>query len=97
MIVRFGHIRLLIATACIYASAASAQVNSNTATVNLNAILGESLTIAATPSTVNFTLASGAAANGSAPVTITTSWVLNRTRASVNLYALVRHPRSGPF
>jgi hypothetical protein len=82
----------LIATACLASCTAYAQINSNTATVNLNAILGESLTIAASPSTVNFTLAAGAAANGSTPVTVTTSWVLSRSRASVNLYAWFATP-----
>ena len=48
--------------------ASHAQLNSNNATVNLNAVLGESLTVSAGPATVNFTLAANGPANGSAPV-----------------------------
>ena len=73
-------------------SKASAQINSSQATVTLNAILAESLTISANPSTVNFALVSGATANGSAPVAITTSWVLKSTRANVNLYSWFSTP-----
>lgn len=64
-----------------------AQLNSNNATVNLNATLAESLTVAAGPATVNFTLAANGPANGSAPVSITTTWALGKTRTSVKLYA----------
>lgn len=66
---------------------ASAQINSSQATVTLNATLAESLTISANPATVTFPLVSGATANGSEPVAITTSWVLKASRANVNLYA----------
>jgi hypothetical protein len=68
------------------APAAHAQVNSNTATVNLNAVMGSSLTVAALPATVNFALVVNGVANGNSPVTITTSWVLNPGDA-VRLYA----------
>jgi hypothetical protein len=67
--------------------ASHAQINSNNATVNLNATLAESLTVSAGPATVNFTLAANGPANGSAPVSITTSWALGKTRAGVKLYA----------
>ncbi|HWB32200.1 MAG TPA: hypothetical protein VG714_03410 [Acidobacteriaceae bacterium] len=73
-------------------SAALAQLNSNTATVTLNATLGESLTVAATPTTVNFTLVGGGVAAGSAPVAITTSWVLAAGRANVVLDAYFSDP-----
>jgi hypothetical protein len=59
--------------------------NSNAATVTLTANLAESLTIAATPSNVSFTLVAGSTANGSAPVAITTTWVLNGNRSTVTL------------
>jgi hypothetical protein len=59
--------------------------NSNASTVTLTATLPESLTIAATPSNVTFNLVAGSTANGSAPVAITTSWVLNGSRTSVTL------------
>ena len=65
--------------------AAVCQLNSNTASVALNATLGESLTVAATPSTVTILLVSGRTALGSSPVTITTTWNLRAGRAAVTL------------
>jgi len=62
-------------------------INSNQATVNLNAVLAESLTVSASPATVNFTLAASGTSNGSAPVAITTTWALGKTRTSVKVYA----------
>jgi len=55
----------------------AAQVLSNTANVNLNATLAQSLTISVTSgSTVNFTLVNGNVANGSTAVVVQTSWNL---------------------
>jgi hypothetical protein len=65
--------------------AAVCQLNSNTATVILNATLAESLTVAATPSTVSIPLVSGGIGAGTAPVAITTSWVLSASRTAVTL------------
>ncbi len=65
--------------------AAFCQLNSNTASVVLKATLGESLTVAATPSTVAIPLVSGGTATGTSPVAITTSWVLSSTRSTVTL------------
>ncbi|HEY2647037.1 MAG TPA: hypothetical protein VGI34_08680 [Candidatus Acidoferrales bacterium] len=63
-------------------------LNSNNATVNLNAVLSESLTVAAGPATVNFTpLAPNGTTNGDNPVTITTTWALKSTHTSVKVYA----------
>ena len=73
--------------AFVFVPASHAQLNSNNATVNLNAIMAESLTVAASPATVNFTLAPNGPASGSAPVSITTTWALGKTRTSVKLYA----------
>src|ERR1700677_594007 len=68
------------------AYAAPPALNSNTPTVGLTAILGESLTVAATPSSgVSFTLVSGGTATGSAPVAMTTTWVMSGARGSVTL------------
>src|SRR5712691_1839311 len=64
-----------------------AQFNSNQPTVNLNAVLGESLTVTASPGTVNFTLATSGPAIGSAPIAITTAWALGSGRTSVTLLA----------
>lgn len=69
------------------APSSQAQLNSNTATVNLNAVLGESLTVTASPGTVNFTLVPSGPVNGSAPVAIQTQWALAAGRTSVSLFA----------
>jgi hypothetical protein len=61
------------------------QLNSNTASVALNATLSESLTVAATPSTVAIPLVSGGTAAGNSPVAITTTWVLSASRTAVTL------------
>jgi hypothetical protein len=65
--------------------AAVCQLTSNTASVALKATLGESLTVAATPSAVTIPLTSGGTATGSSPVAITTTWVLSATRTAVTL------------
>ena len=69
------------------APASQAQIVSNQATVNLNAVLGESLTVIAGPGTVNFALLPAGVSNGSSPVAITTNWTLGPARTQVNLYA----------
>jgi hypothetical protein len=69
-------------------AAYSQALNSNTATVTLQATLGESLTVTAAPtsgSAVNFALVAGGTATGSAPVAMTTSWVMKGSRSSVTL------------
>ena len=70
-----------------WSGVAEAQLNSNSATVNLTATLPESLTISATPASVNFTLAASGTAAGSAQISVTTAWALLATRSSVTLYA----------
>ena len=85
---RFGQfIRIvsLSCLACTLPTAALAQITSSAATVSLNANLAEVLTVSATPSTVNFTLVQGAAAVGSSPVAIHTTWLLLPTRANLIL------------
>jgi hypothetical protein len=62
--------------------------------VNLNAPLAESLTVVAGPATVNFVLVPNGPAPGSAPVTITTSWALAKTRTSVKLFAYFSTPNA---
>ena len=78
-----------VVAAALLAAAPSClgQLNSNAPTVALNAILGESLSVLAGPSTVNFTLVAGGTANGNVPIAITTSWVLSQSRANVVLDA----------
>jgi hypothetical protein len=65
--------------------AAFCQLNSNTATVALKATLVESLTVAATPSTVAIPLVAGGTGTGTSPVAITTTWVLSASRTAVTL------------
>lgn len=62
-------------------------LNSNVANVNLNAVLNETLTVAAAPGTVNFTLAPNGPVPGSSAVSITTNWALASTRTNVSLFA----------
>lgn len=69
------------------ATRANAQINSNTASVTLNATLGESLTVSASPASTNFALVSGGVATATSPVAITTAWVLSAGRANVVLVA----------
>jgi hypothetical protein len=82
----------LVLAAIGWAATTEAQVNSNSATVNLTATLPESLTISASPTSVNFTLASSGTAAGSAQVSITTAWALLATRSSLTLYAFCSSP-----
>lgn len=76
----------LIGASLFEGSAMAASLNSNTQSITLNASLGESLTVSASVTTVNFTLVNGSTVNGSAAVPITTSWVLLPSRTSVKLY-----------
>ena len=73
---------------CITTPAAYGQaLASNTTTVTLTAVLGETLTLASSPSGVSFALVSGGAAVSNMPVTITTTWVLAASRMNVVLDA----------
>jgi hypothetical protein len=78
---------MLVASAVALAPAALGQLNSSTATITLNATMGETLTISASPTTASFTLVPGGAATASAPVAITTTWVLASGRSTVELDA----------
>lgn len=62
-------------------------VNSNVANVNLNAVMAETLTVSATPGTVNFNLVPNGPVSGNTPVSITTQWALASTRTKVSLWA----------
>jgi hypothetical protein len=67
---------------------AQAQVNSNTASVNLNALIAESVSVSAAPGTVNFNpLSSNGVTLGDSPITVNTSWVLQPNRTTLNVYA----------
>lgn len=70
-----------------FAQPAAAQLNSNEATVDLNAELPESLTVSVLPGNVNFMLTSGSATNsGNTPVAVTTQWTLALTRTNVKVF-----------
>lgn len=76
MVVRRTAVALAVLAAS--ATAAQAQTLSNIGNVNLNAVAAQTLTVAVTSgSTVNFTLAQGAAAAGDVASAIATSWNLN--------------------
>ncbi|HTC62807.1 MAG TPA: hypothetical protein VK709_08185 [Candidatus Saccharimonadales bacterium] len=66
---------------------AQAQLNSNIAGVNLAANLTTSLTVTASPGLVNFPLIRSGITNGSATITINTSWTLSPSVGSVKTYA----------
>jgi hypothetical protein len=68
--------------------AAYAQLNSNQASVNLNAVMDETVSVSAAPGTVNFTpLDPNGVTNGDSAVTIDTAWVLNPSRGNLDVYA----------
>ncbi len=48
---------------------------------------GQTLTVSAAPSTVNFTLARNGAASGNSAITITTSWLVSLPPLTITLYA----------
>ncbi len=76
-------------TLLLFAATGTAQLNSNNATVTLNAVLPESLTVTVNSgATVNFTLAANTPGNaGSTTTGITTAWVLKPGRTSVAIWA----------
>ena len=66
---------------------AQAQLSSNIAGVNLAANLTTSLTVTASPGLVNFPLVPNGITNGSATITINTSWTLSPSVGTVKTYA----------
>jgi hypothetical protein len=85
---KFNVVNMLFASSALFLGSHLAfgqALNSSTASVTLNATLGEALTVGATPNTVNFALVNNGTAPGSVPVVITTSWVLAAGRANVVL------------
>lgn len=82
-------LRIMLVAGLIFPLSSSivlGQLNSNTGSVTLTATLAETLTVAATPNTVNFALVAGGTATGNSPVAITTTWALSGSRTSVVLY-----------
>jgi hypothetical protein len=78
-------ITALMAVIFSVSSTAFGQLNSTGASVSINATLGESLTVSATPSTLTFDLAPGTRATASTPVVITTAWTVSPSRSAVVL------------
>ena len=80
--------------AALVPGVASALVLSNTANVNLNAVLAEVLTVAVTSgSNVNFSLVNGSPGDGDVPAVISTSWNLNPgLTGAVTLYGYFNTP-----
>jgi hypothetical protein len=78
------------------AGAAKAQTLSNIGNINLNASAAQTLTVSVTSgSTVNFTLAQGAAAAGDVSPAISTSWNLNPgLTGAVSLFGYFNTPSS---
>jgi hypothetical protein len=60
----------------LFAPGARSQVRSNIGPVNLSAILGDSISVAASPGLVNFTLVQNGVATGSPTIAVNTGWVL---------------------
>jgi len=76
-----------LVTSLGFPSVAHAQLNSNIANVNLNAVLSTSLTVSAAPGLVNFALLPNGVANGSVPINVTTSWTLSPSVGNVSVWA----------
>lgn len=87
-----GRLVLALGLLAVSSPVALCQLSSNTASVALTAKLQESLTVAATPNAVNFALVAGSKATGSAPVAITTTWIMAGSRSSVTLTGYFTNP-----
>jgi len=71
---------------------AHAQLNSGVAGVNLAANVTTFLKVTASPGTVNFALVRNGTANGSATITVNTSWTVNFLIGTVKTYAYFTSP-----
>jgi len=71
---------------------ARAQLNSGAGVVNLAANLTTSLRVTAFPGTVNFVLPRSGTANGSATITVNTSWTVTFFFGTVKTYAYFTSP-----
>jgi hypothetical protein len=78
---------------CLAPATAWAQINSPVGPVALSANLPSSLTVSATPGLVNFTLVPSGISNGSATVTVTTSWSFS-ANARLSIYTYFTNPLS---
>jgi hypothetical protein len=86
---------LAVLVLCLATSfSASAQINSPVGPVALAANLPSSLTVSATPGLVNFTLVPSGISNGSAAISIKTTWSLATFISQLSLYAYFTSPAS---
>ena len=92
------NLSLLVSILLLGVTVASAQLNSNTGTVTINANLPESLTVNLTNTTITIPLTENTAANTqtspAAGSNITTTWVMNpgRTAIKVFVYSSTANP-----
>jgi hypothetical protein len=87
---------LLAILACLVATPARAQLNSNTVTATLSALAPESLTVTlTTPGPVNFTLTGGSADAGSVTPAWNTTWNLKPSRNTVTVCAFLTGALAG--
>lgn len=84
---RFPRILMFSIALAASGSFAHGQINSNVGSVALTATMQETLTIAVTPAATTFVLVPGGTATATSPVAITTTWVLNASRANLVLDA----------
>lgn len=78
---------ILAAATLIFPAALHAQLNSSQSSVTINATLPETLSLSASPGSLNLTLVPGGVATATTPIAITTSWVLAQGRANVSVDA----------
>ncbi|HEX5422099.1 MAG TPA: hypothetical protein VFW94_01000 [Candidatus Acidoferrales bacterium] len=83
---RFGSLYLLLVVVLMCGIPTAAQVRSNIAGVNLAALLNDSISVTASPGTVNFALVANGVSIGNPTLTVNTAWVLGGN-AFINTYA----------
>jgi hypothetical protein len=76
-----------LALLVVLSPAAHAQLNSGASNVTLNATLAESLTVSSSAATLTVPIVANGTGTASPNLTITSTWVLAKTRTSVKLFA----------
>ena len=76
-----------LALIVVLSPAAHAQLNSGASNVTLNATLAESLTVSSSAATLTVPIVPNGTGAASPALTITSTWVLAKTRTSVRLFA----------
>jgi hypothetical protein len=83
---------LPVLTLVLVGTPAHAQLNSGVSAVNLSANVSTFLKVTASPGTVNFPLVPNGTANGSATITVNTSWTVSFLIGNVRTYAYFTSP-----